>query len=159
MTKFLKKLKEIIGSPKQEVETQTTILQKKAGTYKVECSIDDEKVPCETLGQQYHSPEAQGTWFTGVPAPVVLSNDSWFGDVTYKSQKQLDYIEQETEMKRKERENNFSVEPDDIHQKMYEIATKNQNTTLQLNPLGGSENFHEGPGGWNSGNGMGQFLK
>ena len=159
MTKFLKKLKEIISAPKQEVETQTTILQKKAGTYKVECSIDNEKVPCETLGQQYHSPEAQGTWFTGVPAPVVLSNDSWFGDVTYKSQKQLDYIEQETEMKRKERENNFSVEPDDIHQKMYEIATKNQNTTLQLNPLGGSENFHEGPGGWNSGNGMGQFLK
>ena len=159
MTKFLKKLKEIIGSPKQEVETQTTILQKKAGTYKVECSIDNEKVPCETLGQQYHSPEAQGTWFTGVPAPVVLSNDSWFGDVTYKSQKQLDYMEKETEMKRKERENNFSVEPDDIHQKMYEIATKNQNTTLQLNPLGGSENFHEGPGGWNSGNGMGQFLK
>ena len=159
MTKFLKKLKEIISAPKQEVETQTTILQKKAGTYKVECSIDDEKVPCETLGQQYHSPEAQGTWFTGVPAPVVLSNDSWFGDVTYKSQKQLDYMEKETEMKRQERENNFSVEPDDIHQKMYEIATKNQNTTLQLNPLGGSENFHEGPGGWNSGNGMGQFLK
>ena len=159
MTKFLKKLKEIISAPKQEVETQTTILQKKAGTYKVECSIDDEKVPCETLGQQYHSPEAQGTWFTGVPAPVVLSNDSWFGDVTYKSQKQLDYMEKETEMKRQEREQNFSVEPDDIHQKMYEIATKNQNTTLQLNPLGGSENFHEGPGGWNSGNGMGQFLK
>ena len=158
MTKFLKKLKEIISAPKQEVETQTTILQKKAGTYKVECSIDDEKVPCETLGQQYHSPEAQGTWFTGVPAPVVLSNDSWFGDVTYKSQKQLDYMEKETEMKRQEREQNFSVEPDDIHQKMYEIATKNQNTTLQLNPPGGSENFHEGPGGWMSGNGMGQFV-
>ena len=159
MTKFLKKLKEIISSPKQEVETQTTLLQKKAGTYKVECSVDDKKVPCETLSQQYHSPEAQGTWFTGVPAPVVLSNDSWFGDVTYKSQKQLDYMEQETEMKRQERENNFSVEPDDIHQKMYEIATKNQNTTLHLNSPGGSENFHEGPGGWNSGNGMGQFLK
>ena len=99
------------------------------------------------------------TPYTGVPAPVFLSNDSWFGDVTYKSQKQLDYMEKETEMKRQEREQNFSVEPDDIHQKMYEIATKNQNTTLQLNPLGGSENFHEGPGGWNSGNGMGQFLK
>ena len=51
------------------------------------------------------------------PAPVVLSNDSWFGDVTYKSQKQLDYMEKETEMKRQEREQNFSVEPDDIHQK------------------------------------------
>ena len=147
---IIKKLKEILNSPKKEVETQTTILQKKAGTYKVECAIDEEVVDCK---------EMSTTPYTGIPAPVVLSNDSWFGDVTYKSQKQLDYMEQETEMKRQEREKNFSVEPDDIHQKMYEIATKNQNTTLQLNPLGGSENFHEGPGGWNSGNGMGQFLK
>ena len=147
---IIKKLKKILNQPKQEVETQTTILQKKAGTYKVECAIDEEVVDCK---------EMSSTPYTGVPAPVVLSNDSWFGDVTYKSQKQLDYMEKETEMKRQEREQNFSVEPDDIHQKMYEIATKNQNTTLQLNPLGGSENFHEGPGGWNSGNGMGQFLK
>jgi len=147
---IIKKLKKILNTPKKEVETQTTILQKKAGTYKVECAIDEEVVDCK---------EMSSTPYTGVPAPVVLSNDSWFGDVTYKSQKQLDYMEKETEMKRQEREQNFSVEPDDIHQKMYEIATKNQNTTLQLNPLGGSENFHEGPGGWNSGNGMGQFLK
>ena len=150
MAKFLNKLKEILNPPKQEVETQTTILQKKAGTYNVECAIDEEVVDCK---------EMSTTPYTGIPAPVVLSNDSWFGDVTYKSQKQLDYMEQETEMKRQEREQNFSVEPDDIHQRMYEIATKNQNTTLQLNPLGGSENFHEGPGGWNSGNGMGQFVK
>tara|TARA_B100000085_G_scaffold133141_1_gene121216 strand:+ start:542 stop:994 length:453 start_codon:yes stop_codon:yes gene_type:complete len=150
MAKFLNKLKEILNPPKQEVETQTTILQKKAGTYNVECAIDEEVVDCK---------EMSTTPYTGIPAPVVLSNDSWFGDVTYKSQKQLDYMEQETEMKRQEREQNFSVEPDDIHQRMYEIATKSQNTTLQLNPLGGSENFHEGPGGWNSGNGMGQFVK
>ena len=147
---IIKKLKEILNPPKKEVETQTTILQKKAGTYKVECAIDEEVVDCK---------EMSSTPYTGVPAPVVLSNDSWFGEVTYKSQKQLDYMEKETEMKRQEREQNFSVEPDDIHQRMYEIATKTQNTTLQLNPPGGSENFHEGPGGWNSGNGMGQFLK
>ena len=147
---IIKKLKKILNPPKKEVETQTTILQKKAGTYKVECAIDEEVVDCK---------EMSSTPYTGVPAPVVLSNDSWFGEVTYKSQKQLDYMEKETEMKRQERERNFSVEPDDIHQRMYEIATKNQNTTLQLNPPGGSENFHEGPGGWNSGNGMGQFLK
>ena len=42
---------------------------------------------------------------------------------------------------------------------MYEIATKSQNTTLDLNPPGGSENFHEGPGGWNSGNGWNVFKK
>ena len=170
---IIKKLKQILNPPKKEVETQTTILQKKAGTYKVECAIDEEVVDCAELEAPIHEcgpshfshgyspygnipPENR---YTGIPAPVVLSNDSWFGDVTYKSQKQLDYMEKETEMKRQEREQNFSVEPDDIHQKMYEIATKNQNTTLQLNPPGGSENFHEGPGGWNSGNGMGQFLK
>ena len=50
-------------------------------------------------------------------------------------------MEQETEMKRQEE--NFSVEPDDIHQKMYEIATKNQSTTLHLDPPGGSETFNK----------------
>ena len=170
---IIKKLKKILNPPKKEVETQTTILQKKAGTYKVECAIDEEVIDCAELEAPIHEfgpshfshgyspygnipPENR---YIGVPAPVVLSDDSWFGPATYKSQKQLDYMEKETEMKRQEREQNFSVEPDDIHQKMYEIATKNQNTTLQLNPLGGSENFHEGPGGWNSGNGMGQFIK
>ena len=47
-------------------------------------------------------------------------------------------------------------EPEDIHQKMYEIATKSA-TTIQLDPPGGSENYHEGPGGWNSGTGIQQF--
>ena len=170
---IIKKLKEIINSPKQEVETQTTILQKKAGTYKVECAIDEEVVDCAELEAPIHEcgpshfshgyspygnipPEYR---YIGVPAPVALSDDSWFGPATYKSQKQLDYMEKEIEMKRQEREYNFSVEPDDIHQRMYEIATNNQNTTVHLNPPGGSENFHEGPGGWNSGNGMGQFVK
>ena len=145
---IIKKLKEKLGFPKQKFETQTTILEKKAGTYKLECSVDDEIVDCNTFKEPS---------YTGVPASAYLEDDPWFGHATYKSQKQLDYMEQETEMKRQEREQNFSVEPDDIHQKMYEIATKNQNTTLQLNPPGGSENFHEGPGGWHSGTGYNQF--
>jgi hypothetical protein len=58
---------------------------------------------------------------------------------------------QETEIKQKEREENFSVESEDIHQRMYEIATQNTPTTIQLNPPGGSENV------WMSGTGMGQF--
>ena len=37
------------------------------------------------------------------------------------------------------------------------FATKNQSTTLHLDPPGGSETFQQGPGGWNSGTGMGQF--
>ena len=152
---IIKKLKKILNPPKKEVETQTTILQKKAGTYKVECAIDEEVVDCK---------EMSSTPYTGVPAPVTLSNDSWFGDVTYKSQKQLDYMKQETEIRKQEearkeelRASGHTVEDENIHQKMYEIATKNWTTVGETQ--GGSENFHEGPGGWNSGNGMGQFLK
>ena len=152
---IIKKLKEILNSPKKEVETQTTILQKKAGTYKVECAIDEEVVDCK---------EMSSNPYTGVPAPVTLSDDFWFGDVTYKSQKQLDYMMQETEIKKQEearkeklRASGHTAEDENIHQKMYEIATKNWTTVGETQ--GGSENFHEGPGGWNSGNGMGQFLK
>ena len=46
------------------------------------------------------------------------------------------------EMKRQEREQNFSVEPDNIHELMYEIATKSQSTTLHINFIGGSENVY-----------------
>ena len=95
--------------------------------------------------------------YTGIPGPVYLQDDEWFGPAPIRSRKQIDYMEQEMEMIRQEREENFSVEPSDIHQKMYEIATKNHNTTLDLDPPGGSENFHTGPGGWNSGNGREQF--
>ena len=136
MVRFLKKiLNKVVGeetledtilkSTKQEVETQTTLLQKKAEP------------------------------FTGVPAPVYLKDDEWFGPAPEYTEKQKDYMAQETEIKRQEFEKSFSVEPEDIHQKMYEISTKSQNTTLHLNPPGGSENFQEG--GWQSGTGFGQY--
>ena len=51
---------------------------------------------------------------------------------------------QETEIKRQEFEKSFSVEPEDIHQVMYEMATKSGATTVQLDPIGGSENFQGG---------------
>ena len=51
----------------------------------------------------------------------------------------------------------FTKEPENIHEVMYQKATKNQNTTVQLNPRGGSENFQSGPGGWTSGTGINQF--
>ena len=115
----------ILESTKQKVETQTTLLQKKAEP------------------------------FTGVPAPVYLKDDEWFGPAPEYTEKQKDYMVQETEIKRQEFEKSFSVEPEDIHQKMYEISTKSQNTTLHLNPPGGSENFQED--GWQSGTGFGQY--
>ena len=117
----------------------------------IECAIDEDIVDCKEMDEEPP--------YTGVPAPVVLSNDSWFGDVTYKSQKQEDYMERETEMKMQEqkRREEAGEEPENIHQLMYDIATKNWYTVAETQ--GGSENFHERPGGWNSGNGMGQFQK
>ena len=116
---------------------------------KIECAIDDEIIDCKEMDEE--------PVYTGIPAPVYLKEDDWFGYAPEYTEKQKDYMKMETEIKRQEFEKNFSVEPTDIHQKMYEIATKNHNTTLDLNPPGGSENFHEGPGGWNSGNGWGLY--
>ena len=59
---------------------------------KLECAIDETTVPCETLGEVYYSPEAQGTWWTGIPAPAVLEDDPWFGPA-FKSEKGICYEE------------------------------------------------------------------
>ena len=108
----------------------------------LECAIDEDKIDCE------HLDDDQDKAYVGVPAPVLNPLDEWFaspyGAPSAITTKQNDYMEQEIEMKRQEREENFSVEPDNIHQLMYEIATKNQSTTLHLDPIGGSENFQGG---------------
>jgi hypothetical protein len=94
--------------------------------------------------------------YIGYPAPKVLVDDPWFGTVP-KSQKAIQYEEKvaaESKIKEEQRKEK-TQEPENIHQVMYEMATKNWNTVKETQ--GGSENFHEGPGGWNSGNGMGQF--
>ena len=86
-----------------------------------------------------------------VPAPRVLKDDEWFGPAVI-SDSNKDYMEREVEVFKADALNcyNSSKESEDIHQKMYEIATKSA-TTIKLNPPGGSENYHEG---WNSGQGM-----
>jgi len=120
----------------------------------LECAVDETTVPCETLGEVYYSPEAQGTWWTGVPAPAVLEDDPWFGPAPI-SDSNRDYMEQETLIKQEEYQETHSVESEDIHQVMYEIATSNWNTVDETKQsMGGSENFQEG---WNSGTGMGQY--
>ena len=115
----------------------------------------------ETLSQMFFSPEATGTWsvpevetqtsllqkkagtYTGIPAPRVLEDDEWFGTAPV-SDANLDYMEQETLIKQEEYQETHSVEPENIHQVMYEMATQNSATTLQLDPIGGSENFQGG---------------
>ena len=122
----------------------------------------------ETLGQVFHSPEASGTWedniecsideevvecdemdsppYIGIPAPILNPVDEWFaspyGCPPAITEKQQDYMEREVEAKMEESLN--TKEPENIHQLMYEMATKSGATTLHLDPIGGSENFQGG---------------
>jgi len=111
-------------------------LNKPIDEEKVECAIDETIVECA---------EMDAPAYTGVPAPVYLENDEWFGTAVV-SEKSQDYMIQETEIKQQESENRqyWTKEPEDIHQVMYEMATKSGATTVQLDPIGGSENFQGG---------------
>ena len=112
-------------------------------TEEIECAIDDVIIDCDKLEDESIAFKQDAlNYYTGVPAPVYLLEDEWFGPAPVRSQKPLDYMEKELEMKRQEREQNFSVEPDNIHELMYEIATKSQSTTLHINFIGGSENVY-----------------
>jgi hypothetical protein len=95
--------------------------------------------------------------YVGVPAPAVLEDDPWFGSAPV-SDKQKDYQEATERLHediRKESQTTETVESDNIHQEMYEIATSNWNTVDETKQsMGGSENFQEG---WNSGTGMEQY--
>ena len=148
---MIKKFAELLGiskeQPKMEVETQTTLLQKKAGTYK------EKKEEGEAFKQDAIN------YYTGVPAPAYLEDDPWFGPAPNLTEKQQDYMEQETLIKQQEEQERSedTCESHDIHAKMYEIATQNWTTVAETQ--GGSENFQEGPGGWNSGTGLAQFKR
>ena len=107
----------------------------------IECAIDENIVDCD------HFDDDQDKAYVGVPAPVLTPVDDWFsGSYGFATEipiteKQKDYMEREKEMKMAEDQ---SKEPDNIHQLMYEMATKSGATTLQLDPIGGSENFQGG---------------
>lgn len=139
MGRFLKQIKKaasiLLG------ETKKTESNKES----VSCTVDPEK------------PKAEAKPFRTTPAPAITEPDPWFNE-PIKSEKQMDYEEMlEVEREREEAEKPPTKEPEDIHEVMYKKATKNQNTTVQLNPPGGSENFQSGPGGWSSGTGQNQF--
>ena len=84
-------------------------------------------------------------------APVIPKSDHWFGE-TVKTEKMREYEKQVAAEKQK----HVSKEPENIHQKMYERASKYWGTWKEELP-GGSENFQEGTNGWNSGTGIRQF--
>lgn len=93
--------------------------------------------------------------YIGVVAPVVTPFDSWFSKPV-KTEKVIAHEEKVAEVvKQKEAEQPKSKEPENIHQQMYERASKYWGTWKEeIQSPGGSENFQSG---WNSGNGMGQF--
>jgi hypothetical protein len=110
----------------------------------IKCTIDELEVPLFECGSG-HFTKGYGS-FVGVPAPKVLKNDPWFGEPV-KSEKQLEYehINEDPHdgwWLRPEWQD--PKEPDNIHEVMYDMATKCGKTTTQLDPVGGSENFQGG---------------
>ena len=100
--------------------------------------------------------------FTGIPAPRVLKDDPWFGPAYY-SQKQEEYLAMCAKCEAEKlliprSEDKSPKEVDNIHEVIYNIATKHGKMTTQLDPMpplgGGSENFQSGPSGWESGTGF-----
>ena len=111
----------------------------------IECAIDENIVDCKTFDDE------QEKAYVGVPAPILNPVDDWFSSpygfaVPAITQKQKDYMEQEAEIKKQEEENRqyWTKESANIHQEMYDLATKSGATTIQLDPIGGSENFQGG---------------
>ena len=107
----------------------------------LECAIDEDKIDCE------HLDDDQDKAYVGVPAPILNPVDEWFaapyGCPPAITEKQKDYMERETELKMCPETGDY-VEPANIHQVMYDMATKSGATTVQLDPIGGSENFQGG---------------
>jgi hypothetical protein len=87
------------------------------------------------------------------PAPAYLEDDIWFGPAfrSEKAEKKLK-VEKIIEKRMETIIVEETKEVPNIHTVMYEIATKNQSTTLHLDPApvlgGGSEEV------WQSGSGM-----
>ena len=105
----------------------------------IKCSIDKKVVDCKT----FKDPEPP---FTGVPAPDVLKNDPWFGEPIM-SEKQKEIVSQDIVVNMDGGVGGswkVNSEPDNIHELMYDMATKHGKTTTQLDPVGGSENFQGG---------------
>ena len=99
---------------------------------KVECAIDEDVVDCV---------EIDTPPYTGVPAPILNPVDEWFASpygcppaITEK-QKEYEAVQRLHEDIRRE------SEPENIHEVMYQMATENAPTTIQLD-------------GWQSGSGL-----
>jgi len=124
---------------------------------KVKCLIDDLEAPLFECGSG-HLTHGYGS-FVGVPAPKYLEDDSWFGPaILSDSQMTLKEAFDHAVSDRQLLPEDDVVEPKNIHEVIYNIATRSQKTTTQLDSTfqfgSGSENFQEG---WQSRTSLGQF--
>ena len=114
-------------------------LNKQISEKDIECAIDEQTVECAEMDEEPP--------YTGIPAPILTPVDDWFSaPYGCPTEKQQDYMTQEAEIKKQEAENRqyWTKESANIHQEMYDLATKSGATTVQLDPIGGSENFQGG---------------
>ena len=113
-------------------------LNKQISKEEIECAIDEQTVDCAEMEEE--------PAYTGVPAPVLTPHDDWFEDPP-KTEMQMEYEHINDDFQDGWwllPEYQDTKESPNIHQEMYEIATKSAATTLQLDPIGGSENFQGG---------------
>ena len=108
----------------------------------IECAIDEDVVDCTEMEEEP---------YVGVPAPILNPLDEWFAS-PYGAPAAITEKQKEYEHINDDFQDGWWLLPEyqdtkespNIHQEMYEIATKSGATTVQLDPIGGSENFQGG---------------
>ena len=111
----------------------------------LECAIDEDTVDCG------HLDDDQEKAYVGVPAPILNPIDEWFAS-PYGCPSAITEKQKEYEHINDDFQDGWWLLPEyqdtkespNIHQEMYDLATKSGATTLQLDPIGGSENFQGG---------------
>ena len=111
----------------------------------LECAIDEDTVDCG------HLDDDQDKAYVGVPAPILNPIDEWFAS-PYGCPSAITEKQKEYEHINDDFQDGWWLLPEyqdtkespNIHQEMYDLATKNGKTTTQLDPIGGSENFQGG---------------
>ena len=108
----------------------------------IECAIDEDVMDCTEMEEEP---------YVGVPAPILNPLDEWFSS-PYGAPAAITEKQKEYEHINDDFQDGWWLLPEyqdtkespNIHQEMYDLATKSSATTLQLDPIGGSENFQGG---------------
>ena len=111
----------------------------------IECALDENTIECN------HLDDDQEKAYVGVPAPILNPIDEWFAS-PYGCPSAITEKQKEYEHINDDFQDGWWLLPEyqdtkespNIHQEMYDLATKSGATTVQLDPIGGSENFQGG---------------